>query len=373
VNEATQHPRPARKCASRHPTLSGTGERPRERLAPTRARRGSFDFAQDRRADSRTSAALGVVLALAFVGAARADTGASVAADGKPAPVVVLKSSDNTNYNRFVTGFAVESKLRYTEISLGGNEESGRKALADLKSQKPPLVLAVGLLAARLAKELVSDAPVVFAMVPAPEKHGLSGDNVTGVSLHIPMRQQLATLKTLAPNTKTVGVMYNPRHSKPLVEQAVAAAQAEGLKVVAAKIDSPDEVPDATRAFLGTIDALWMVPDQTVMNTDSFRHLLKFTFKNKVPFFSVAHRLVESGALVSLSPDYAAIGAQVGRLALKIVNEKVSPKDLPVADPEGLDIAVNLTTAKRIGVECDIALEIFTFAATRRFPIKVFK
>jgi putative ABC transport system substrate-binding protein len=289
------------------------------------------------------------------------------------APVAIVKSKENVNYNRFVAGFAVESKLAYTEYSLDSNEDEGKKVFGKLKGEKPPLIVAIGLLAARLAKETISETPIVFAMVPNHEQHSLQGENITGIALNIPLRQQLATLKILAPNTKNVGVMYNPRYSKSLVESAIGVAKEQGLSIVSAKIDGPDEVPDATRAFLGTIDALWMVPDQAVMNTESFKHLLKFTFKNKVPFFSVAHKLVENGALVSLSPNFAAIGAQAGRLALKIVQEKVSPKLIPIADPEGLDIAVNLTTAKRIGVECDIALEIFTFAATRGYPIKVFK
>jgi putative ABC transport system substrate-binding protein len=294
-----------------------------------------------------------------------------------PAPaagsVAIVKSKENVNYNRFVAGFAVESKLPYTEHSLDSNEDEARKVYNKLKQDKPALIVAIGTLAAKMAKEIITGIPVVFAMVPNHEQHGLAADNLTGIALNIPLRQQLATLKILAPNTKNVGVMYNPRFSKAIVEAALRVAKEQGLNIVSAKIDSPDEVPDATRAFLGTIDALWMVPDQAVMNSETFKHLLKFTFKNKVPFFSIAHKLVETGALVSLSPNFAAIGAQAGRLALKVLKENVSPKLIPVADPEGLDIAVNLTTAKRIGVECDIALEIFTFAATRGYPIKVFK
>ena len=324
---------------------------------------------------------IAAALALGLAGpSARADD-AVAASSGSGAPagplgvqLAVVRSNDNTNYSRFVTGFAVESKLRYSEISLGGNEDQGRKALLALKAEKPALLLVVGSLAARLGRELLPDVPMVFALVPHPGRLGLlAAENVTGVTINIPLRQQLSTLKILAPNTKNVGVMYNPRTSRKLVKEATLAAKLEGMIIVTAKIDSPDEVPDATRAFLGTIDALWMVPDQTVMNAESFKHLLKFTFKNKVPFFSVAHRLVETGALVSLSPDYAAIGAQAGKVAARLLNDKVPLKSIPVADPEGLDIAVNLTTAKRIGVECDIALEIFTFAATRGYPIKVFK
>jgi len=288
-------------------------------------------------------------------------------------PVVAVKSKANVNYSRFLAGFAVESRLKVTEHSLDLNEDEGRRLFARLKQEKPPLIVALGTLAARLAREIIGEIPVIFAMVPHLEKQILRADNVTGIAMSIPLRQQLSTLKILAPNTKNVGVMYNPRYSRALVEAATEAAKSLALNLVTAKIDSPDEVPDATRAFLGTIDALWMVPDETVMNAESFKHLLKFTFKNKVPFFSVAPKLVENGALVSLSPDFAAIGAQAGRIALKILQEKVSPKLIPIADPEGLDIAINLTTAKRIGVECDIAIEIFTFAATRGFPIKVFK
>src|SRR5207249_221097 len=224
-------------------------------------------------------------------------------ADGAPAerPIAIVKSKVNENYNRFVAGLAVESKLRYVEYTLDAGEDEARKLYAKIKADAPPLVVAIGTLAARLARELLAEIPVVFAMVPNHEKYNLQAENVTGIALAIPLRQQFATLKILAPNTKNVGVMYNPRHTKALVDAAVEVAKAQGLTIVPAKIDSPDEVPDASRAFLGTIDALWMVPDQSTMNTESFKHLLKFTFKNKVPFFSVAHKLVENGALVSLS------------------------------------------------------------------------
>ena len=157
-------------------------------------------------------------------------------------------------------------------------------------------------------------------------------------------------LKILAPNTKNVGVMYNPRTSRKLVKAATQAAKQEGMSIVTAKIDSPDEVADATRAFLGTIDALWMLPDQTVMNPESFNHLLKFTFKNKVPFFSVAHRLVETGALVSLSPEYGSIGGQTGKVAVRLLNDKVPMKSIPVADPEGLDGFLSEPAGCQIGV-----------------------
>ena len=67
------------------------------------------------------------------------------------------------------------------------------------------------------------------------------------------------------------------------------------------------------------------------------------------------------------------MGQQGGKIANKLIDQKVSPGSLVVAQPDGLDLAINLTTAKQIGVECNLALEIFKFAAKQGYPIRVFE
>lgn len=278
-------------------------------------------------------------------------------------------------YRRVVTGFSVEVRKAVSEYTLGGKRDKGKEVYERALAQKPSLVLAIGPMAANLAKELLPhDVPVIFCMVPNLEQYpDLKGPNITGVALEQSMRDQLSTLKTVAPKTQTVGVVFNPRHTGKKIAEARRAASSLGLKLVTVEAANPGDVGRAVSGLADRIDALWMVPDPTVLNLAAFQALLDFSMQKKIPFFSINYKFVEKGALISMGIDYARIGQQAGRLANRIIKDKTKPGSVAVQNPEGLDIAINLTTARTIGVECDLALEVFTYAAERQYAIRVYK
>jgi len=289
--------------------------------------------------------------------------------------VAIVADNALNVYRRVTTGFTVEVRRQVVEYSLDGKRERGKEVFAAALSGKPDLFLAIGPIAATLARELVpKEIPVIFCMVPNLEQYpDLKGPNITGVALELSIRDQLATLKTVAPKTQSVGVVFNPKHTAKKIEEAKVAAGELGLKLVTAEAAAPTDVARAVSSLEKRIDALWMIPDKTVLDLDAFKSLLDFSLKKKIPFFSLNSKFVEKGALCSLSIDYMRVGQQAGELAKRILDEKVAPASVPVRSPEGLEIAINLTTAREIGVQCDLALEVFTFAAEKRFAINVFK
>jgi putative ABC transport system substrate-binding protein len=287
--------------------------------------------------------------------------------------VAVLKSDSLAPYASAVAGFSAECRAEVAEYDLKEDAARAEKIIKELKASKPAMIFALGPLAANAAKRAFEDVPIVFAMVPNWEKYGLDAKNVTGVALQRPVKMQLETLKALAQGTKRVGVLYNPRYSKSVVDTAGDAAKALGLNLAATKVESPEEVPEAVRGMAGKVDAVWMIADRSVATPEAVQAIIAFALANKVPVFALSEQQVRDGALVSLSPNYTAIGQQAGKVANRILDDKTSPAALPVAQPEGLDIAINLTTAKRIGVECNLALEIFKFAAKQSYPIRVFE
>ncbi len=292
---------------------------------------------------------------------------------GKPRHVAVLKSDSLTPYASAVAGFSAECRAEVAEYDLREDPARAEKVLQELQASKPSLVFALGPLAANAAKRAFDDVPVVFALVPNWEKYGLEARNVTGVALQRPVRAQLETLKALAQGAKRIGVLYNPRYSKPVIETAGEAAKALSISLVSAKVEAPEEVPGAVKKLSGKVDALWMIADRSVANPDAVRAIIKFALDSKVPVFALSEQQVKDGALVSLSPNYTAIGQQAGKIANKLIGQKAEPASLAVAQPEGLDLAINLTTARQIGAECNLALEIFKFAAKQGYPIRVFE
>ena len=213
--------------------------------------------------------------------------------------------------------------------------------------------------------------PVLFSMVPYYEKYELEGQNTTGIALTSDLSLELSALKAVQPKVKRVGVLQDPRYSKPLLEGAAQAAQSRGLTLVPIDVDSSSKVEKALAGVKGKIDALVIVSDKTVGNAAVVERLLAWSQDEKVPAVGLASAQVKQGALFALAPAPLAIGQQAGRIANRILVEKVDPGAMAVANPEGLELHVNLTTARRLGAPETFALDVVTFAARQSLTVKV--
>lgn len=312
------------------------------------------------------------MIRIATVAFALAAFGAFAAPAERP-HVVVLKSSNFSAYATVVAGFSAEANAEVEEVTLPGSAQAVEKAVEEVARKKPALVLAIGPTAAVAAKRQLGEVKVIFTMVPYYERYGLEASNVTGIALTNDLSVELSTLAAISPGTRRVGILYDPRFSKALIDEARRFAEEKELLIVALEADSAAKVDKVLQGAKEKVDALLMIADKTVANAAVVRKLIDFSTREHLPLVGISASQVKEGALLSLSPSYSGIGQQAGRLANRIVHEKVDPGALAVAQPEILDMAVNLGTAKQLGRECDLALEIFKFAARRGYPIKVFE
>lgn len=283
--------------------------------------------------------------------------------------IAIFKSKNLIQYNDAVNGFKANCQAKFNEFDMEENSERGLQITKLIREAKPDLILTVGVNAAIIATREIKDIPIVFAMVLTPGNYNLSGGNVTGVSLEVPVKTQLYTLKSIVPKVSKVGVIYNPKNTQDLIKEAQKSAKEMDLILVAAKVDAPSDTTRAFRAFSGGIDAYWMVPDPTVVTQEAFRMILDFTYNNNVPFIAFSKSFVDAGALVSLSPSYASIGQQACQIAQKILQGgKIA--EIPVQSPKGLELTFNINTAKKLGLE-NIATQAITFAASEGYKISV--
>lgn len=290
-----------------------------------------------------------------------------------PARIAILKSQGLEPYAEAVTAFSLEARADMTEYDLRSDEERARKAVDAVRASKPSLVWALGPYAATLARREFADVPLVFSLVPTHDRYDLAGPTVTGISLTRTPRAQLDTIHALAPDTRTVGVVFDPRSSTLLFEEAQRAAVEVGVALIPARVKDASEVTERLGALDGKVDALWMLPDRTVATVEVFERVLFYARSRKVPLFALSEEQVRSGALVSLSPDPAAIGRQAARIANRIVVEGVPPRVLPVVDPEIFVLSVNVTAAKALPNGQELALDLLGFAGRRKFPVRVYE
>lgn len=301
-------------------------------------------------------------------------------ADAKEAPpaaqerlYAVITDDDLPIYRTVVTGVGVESLAAVDEHSLGGDPELGPAVMKKVLSKNPAAIVAVGPKAANAVIAAGSDVPVVYCMVPRLQSYRLDTEHSVGVRLERSYRVQLGALRELLPDARRVAVLYDPAKSGPSIKAARRAAADAGVELVAVAIDKPAASDAALATLVGKADALWMVADPTVLNLQTFDAMLRFAEAQKLPFFALNTRFVERGALLAFSLDYTRLGRQVGRIANQLAFEGRVAADIGQVAPEGLDIALNLTTAAQVGDPAQLYAGVLEYAAAHEHGVRVFK
>jgi len=267
--------------------------------------------------------------------------------------IAILKSADIAAYNQAVDGFkaTLSPAATITEYDLQGDVARGRKLARKIRASSADAVLAVGLKAALVAKLEIVDIPVIFCIVLDPVKNGLAAPNMTGIMLEIPIDRQFTTMRTVLPNVKRIGVLYDPEKTAGIVEDARRHAKAAGIDVIARQIRSDKDVPTALRALLPQIDALWLIPDSTVLTEESLNFIQTTSLDSHTPVFGFSSDLVRNGALMGLSVNYEDIGRQAAAVAKRILAGQARPSSTTaLVAPDRVRLSLNLKTAKFLGI-----------------------
>ncbi len=261
------------------------------------------------------------------------------------ARVAALLSEDINAYRQALDGFKKAYRGPVIDLEMG---PSGDR-LGEVRASHPEVVLAIGVRAAKVAADGLPDLPVVYCMVLDPELNGISGPNVTGVTLAIPVKRQLEEFRRVVPSMGRLGVVFNPTKSAPLIEEARSAAGAIGLTLIAESVQHSDQVPDALARLAGKVDAFWLPPDATVVTKETFRLALELSLARKLPLMVFNSQFVKAGALLALSPDYQASGEDAAKVVRQVLAGK-KPGDIPVSATRGT-LVVNVGTARSLGLD----------------------
>ena len=268
--------------------------------------------------------------------------------------IAVLLSSDADEYKEALRGFKETAGHPIVGVyDMEADPDLGRKLLGDIERKaKPDLIFAVGTWALQAVAAGKTDVPVVYAMVlNPPSVLGAGAKNVTGASMNVPVEQPLRALKQLGPQIKRIGVIYNKARTGYLVREAEAVARDESLTLVAREVASAKEVVPALESLQDGIDALWIVPDETILAQAVVQQMLLFSYRRKIPVLGLSDRHAQMGALLSLSfASSEDIGRQAGEAARAVLGGKAAGQ-IPYTTARKTSFIVNLKAAQKLGVE----------------------
>jgi len=264
------------------------------------------------------------------------------------AEVAVFLSGDMEAYQTALAGVRKSAPgVELTEFNMKDNLETGKNLIITIRDKKPKAILALGARAAKLAREEFTDVPVIYCLVFNPFELGLEAANISGVAMIASPDSQFESFKAVLPSLKRLGVLYDPNKSSRWVESAKKAAPRYGIELVERRITSAEGVSRALKEIISNIDALWLLPDTTVVSKEVFSYLLNVTLDKQRPIFAFSEGLVKSGALLALSPDYRETGAKVGELINAVLSGDSNYS--PLVYPSG-KLYINSKTAEAVGI-----------------------
>lgn len=259
--------------------------------------------------------------------------------DQEPPRVAVVVSRPLRPYVEAAEGAAAvladsaSAAARVQSFALEKLSPKGREALArDLSRERFDLLVAVGPEAVRFVADEIPAAarpPWLYCLVLSPQSLSPRAEGACGVALDIPARRQLEAISQGLPSARRPGLLFDPRYNADFFQRAAAEAAAFGLSVVPLRVSAKREIPAALRAAFEAADALWLVPDQTVISESLVPYVVKEALLRKVPVVGFNRFFYDSGAALAFVFDYEELGRQAGRLAADFLRTGACQKAPP--------------------------------------------
>jgi putative ABC transport system substrate-binding protein len=205
------------------------------------------------------------------------------------------------------------------------------------------------------AKKATENIPIVV-IVGDPVETGIvpslahPGGNITGVSLMASALggKSVELFRDMMPSARRVGVLghaTNPVFAKSMLNEVVAAGRTTNTQIEPVVMVRGPEEADSAFATMASQRADAVV----VQGSLAVKAVTDMAIKHRVPTASTAHAFVEIGGLMSFGADGPAAFRHGAKFVQRILQGKQS-KDIPIEQPTKFELAINLKTAKAIGL-----------------------
>ncbi|MFI5001148.1 MAG: ABC transporter substrate-binding protein [Reyranellales bacterium] len=238
-----------------------------------------------------------------------------------------------------------------TEASLArlAEELAGQKLDVALVANTPPVMALRRAAPALPIVMLAAGDPVGSGLVESLARPGGTVTGLTGLDAEL-TGKRLELLKEVVPGTARVGLLASPDNPVFAVQlrNAEAAARAHGVELLREDVHAVSELD---RAFANIVER----KGTAVLRLDGFRskaalqRLAELNARHRLPFCSDRLPEVQAGLLMSFGPNTASAFRQAAGFVAKILHG-AKPAELAVESPAKFELAVNLATAKALGI-----------------------
>ena len=219
------------------------------------------------------------------------------------------------------------------------------------------MIIAIATPAAKAAFAATDDTeiPVIFCAVSDPIAAGLvesieaPGYICTGTSDVLDLEAQVAIIKAMQPDVKSIGILYTSSEDNSItnLKNFKSVCDKENIEVVATAVQGASDIPSAAEELASKVDCINNFTDNNVVNNLSV--VLSAADKYGIPVYGSEEEQVVSGCLASVSIDYVALGKVTGEMAVEVLNG-ADASAMPVKTITEATPIINSSVLKKLGL-----------------------
>jgi putative ABC transport system substrate-binding protein len=260
------------------------------------------------------------------------------------ADVAIIKTAGIASFDDARNGFSSICFENKKEFNLMEDLSNQNDIANQIKAGSYSLIVGMGTLAAKFAKDNFPNVPIVFCMVLNTDVNSLKSDNTTGISIDVRVKDQFMVMRNISKKIKRVGIIYTQPANDPLIATARTIAQELDMTVVTSGIAGSQDIQKAMNDIIGKIDALWIPPDPSLYSDEVIRYIGSTSLTKLIPCFGPNERYVRSGAIFSMTFDPVEAGRNAGDVANKIL-QGTQPSKLQIQELQRPKIIINTRAA----------------------------
>jgi putative ABC transport system substrate-binding protein len=238
-----------------------------------------------------------------------------------------------------------------------GSTERAAEIAAEFVRLKVDVIVTYGTPMVVVAKQATSAIPIVFAGAGDPVGAGLvsslarPGGNVTGLSLQqtdaAPKRLEL--VREIVPGLGRLAIMAHVGSRSAVLDmkEIQTIAGTIGLQTSTLEIRRTEDIQPAIQGLENHADALYVVADQLLFTNRT--QILGLAQSIRLPTMCPYREYVEAGCFISYGPDIPELFRRSAEHVDKILRGAI-PGNIPVEQPTKFEMAINLKTAKALGL-----------------------
>ena len=219
------------------------------------------------------------------------------------------------------------------------------------------MIIAIATPAAKAAFAATDDTeiPVIFCAVSDPIAAGLvesmeaPGYICTGTSDVLDLEAQVAIIKAMQPDVKSIGILYTSSEDNSItnLKNFKSVCDKENIEVVATAVQGASDIPSAAEELALKVDCINNFTDNNVVNNLSV--VLSAADKYGIPVYGSEEEQVVNGCLASVSIDYVALGKVTGEMAVEALNGG-DASAMPVKTITEATPIINSSVLKKLGL-----------------------